>query len=114
MKGISPSYCMHKIHMEEDFKPVAQPQRCLNPIMKEVVKKEVQKLLEVGIIYPISDSAWASPVQVVPKKGGMTVIHDEKNELIPTGKVTGWMMCIDYRKLNQATRKDHFPLPFMD
>ena len=46
LKGINPSYCMHKIHMEQDFKPVAQPQRCLNPIMKEVVKKEVQKLLE--------------------------------------------------------------------
>ena len=82
--------------------------------MKEVVKKEVQKLLEAGMIYPISDSAWVSPVQVVPKKGGMTVIHNEKNELIPTRTITGWRMCIDYRKLNQATRKDHFPLPFMD
>jgi len=114
LKGISPSYCMHKIHMEQDFIPVAQPQRRLNPTMKEVVKKEVQKLLEAGMIYPISDSAWVSPVQVVPKKGGMTVIHNEKNELIPTRTVTGWRMCIDYRKLNQATRKDHFPLPFMD
>jgi len=82
--------------------------------MKEVVKKEVQKLLEAGMIYPISDSAWVSPVQVVPKKGGMTVIHNEKNELIPTRTVTGWRMCIDYRKLSQATRKDHFPLLFMD
>ena len=76
--------------------------------MKEVVKKEVQKLLEAGMIYPISDSAWVSPVQVVPKKGGMTVIHNEKNELIPTRTVIGWRMCIDYRKLNQATRKHHF------
>jgi len=114
LKGISPSYCMHKIHMEQDFRLVAQPQRCLNPTMKEVMKKEVQKLLEAGMIYPISDSAWVSPVQLVPKKGGMTVIHNEKNELIPTRTVTGWRMCIDYRKLNQATRKDHFPLPFMD
>ena len=73
MKGISPSYCMHKILMEEDFKPVAQPQRRLNPTMKEVVRKEVVKLLEAGMIYPISDSAWLSPVQVVPKKGGMNV-----------------------------------------
>nr|KYP49958.1 Transposon Ty3-I Gag-Pol polyprotein [Cajanus cajan] len=114
LKGISPSYCMHKIHMEQDYRPVAQPQRRLNLTMKEVVKKEVQKLLEAGMIYPISDSAWVSPVQVVPKKGGMTIIHNEKNELIPTRTVTGWRMCIDYRKLNKATRKDHFPFPFMD
>jgi len=114
LKGISPAYCMHRIHMEADFKPTAQPQRRLNPAMKEVVKKEVQKLLESGMIYPISDSAWVSPVQMVPKKGGMTVIHNEKNELIRTRTVTGWRMCIDYRKLNQAIRKDHFPLPFMD
>jgi len=74
LKGISLSYCMHKINMEENFKPVAQPQRRLNPTMKEVVRKEVIKLLDVGMIYPISDSAWVSPVQVVPKKGGMMVI----------------------------------------
>jgi len=114
LKGIIASYCMHKIHMEQDFRPVAQPRRRLNPTMKEVVKKEVQKLIEAGMIYPISDSARVSPVQVVPKKGGMTVIHNDKNELIPTRTVTGWRMCIDYKKLNQATRKDHFPLPFMD
>ena len=53
-------------------------------------------------------------MQVVPKKGGMTVVRNDKNELIPTRTVTGWRMCIDYRKLNKATRKDHFPLPFMD
>src|SRR3954465_8208133 len=114
LKGISPAYCMLKIMMEDDYKPVAQPQRRLNPSMKEVVRKEVVKLLEAGMIYPISDSEWVSPVQVVPKKGGMTVIRNEKNELIPTRTVTGWRMCIDYRRLNQATRKDHFPLPFMD
>ncbi|MCI34935.1 reverse transcriptase, partial [Trifolium medium] len=82
--------------------------------MKDVVKKEVQKLLEAGMIYPISDSAWVSPIHVVPKKGGKTVIRNEKNELIPTRTVTGWLMCIDYKRLNQATRKDHFPLPYMD
>jgi len=114
LKGISPEYCMQRIHMEADFKPVAQPQRRLNPAMKEVVKKEVQKLLEAGMIYPISDSAWVSPVQMVSKKSGVTIIHNEKNELIPTRIVIGWRMCIDYRKLNQGTRKDHFPLPFMD
>ena len=97
LKGISPTYCMHRILMESDYRPVAQPQRRLNPVMKEVVRKEVLKLLEAGVIYPISDSKWVSPVQVVPKKGGMTVIHNEKNELIPTRTVTGWWMCIDYR-----------------
>ena len=114
LKGISPAYCMHRIMMEEDYNPVRQPQRRLNPTMKEEDRKEVLKLLEAGLIYPISDSAWVSPVQVVPKKGGMTVVRNEKNDLIPTRTVTGWRMCIDYRKLNEATRKDHFPLPFMD
>jgi hypothetical protein len=81
--------------------------------MREVVK-EVLKLLKAGVIYPISDSEWVSPVQVVPKKGGMIVIHNEKNDLIPQQTVTGWPMCIDYWKLNKATWKDHFPLPFID
>ncbi|GJZ03128.1 reverse transcriptase domain-containing protein [Tanacetum coccineum] len=57
---------------------------------------------------------WVSPVHCVPKKGGITVVKNEDNELIPTRLVTGWRVCIDYRKLNDATRKDHFPLPFMD
>jgi len=100
--------------MEENYKPIAQPQRCLNPKIKEVVRKEVIKLLEVGIIYPISNSKWFTPVQVVPKKWGMKVVHNENDELIPTRTIMGWWMCIDYRKLNQATRKDHFPPHFMD
>jgi len=81
--------------------------------MREVVKKKLIKLLHAGIIYPVPHSELVSPVQVVPKKGGMTVIMNEKNELIPQRTVTGWRMCIDYRKLNKATRKDHFPLPFV-
>ena len=75
---------MHKINMEADYKPVRQPQRRLNPIMKEEVRKEVLKLLEAGLIYPILDSSWVSLVQVVPKKRGMTVIKNDKDELIPT------------------------------
>jgi len=105
---------MHKINMEADYKPVRQPQRRLNPIMKEEVRKEVFKLLEAGLINQISDSSWVSPIQVVPKKGGMTVIKNDRDELIPTRTITGWRMCIDYRKLNEATRKDHYPLPFKD
>ena len=72
------------------------------------------KLLEACYIYPFSDSTWVSPVQVVPKKGGMTVVTNDKNELIPVRTVTGWRVCIDYCRLNDATRKDHFPLPFID
>jgi hypothetical protein len=82
--------------------------------MREVVKKEVLKLLHARIIYPVTHSEWVSPVQVVPKKGDMTVVKNEKKELIPQQTVTGWRMCIDYRKLNKATRKDYFPLPFID
>ncbi|GJY77962.1 reverse transcriptase domain-containing protein [Tanacetum coccineum] len=114
IKGIDPSFCTHKILMEDDFKPAVQHQRRVNPKIHEVIKKEVIKLLDAGLIYPISDSPWVSPVHCVPKKGGITVVENEDNELIPTRLVTGWRVCIDYRKLNDATRKDHFPLPFMD
>ncbi|GJY80048.1 reverse transcriptase domain-containing protein [Tanacetum coccineum] len=82
--------------MEDEFKPSVQPQRRVNPNIKEVVKKEVIKLLDAGLIYPISDSPWVSPVQVVPKKGGMTVVKNEKDGLIPQRTVTGWRVCIDY------------------
>jgi len=112
--GISPSFCMHRILLEEDVKPVRQPQRRLNPQLMEVVKKEVTKLLQAGIIYHISNSTWVSPVHMVPKKSRITMVKNEKNELIPTRIQNSWRVCIDYRRLNQATRKDHFPLPFMD
>nr|GFA59561.1 reverse transcriptase domain-containing protein [Tanacetum cinerariifolium] len=82
IKGIDPEFCTHKILMEEDFEPAVQHQRRINPKLHNVIKNEVLKLLDVGLIYPISDSPWR--------------------------------VCIDYRKLNEATRKDHFPLPFMD
>ncbi|GJY15448.1 reverse transcriptase domain-containing protein [Tanacetum coccineum] len=114
IKGIDPRVCTHKILMEDDYKPTVQNQRRVNPKIHEVIKKEVLKLLDGGMIYPISDSPWVSPVYCVPKKGGITVVANEENELIPTRLVTGWRVYIDYRKLNEATRKDHFPLPFMD
>ncbi|GJT38325.1 reverse transcriptase domain-containing protein [Tanacetum coccineum] len=103
-----------KILMEEDYKPTVQHQRWVNPKIHDVIKKEVEKLLDAGLIYPISDSPWVSPVHCVPKNGGFTVVANDENELIPTRLVTGWCVCIDYRKLNESTRKDHFPLPFMD
>nr|GFB91920.1 reverse transcriptase domain-containing protein [Tanacetum cinerariifolium] len=84
-----PEFCSHKILLEDDFSPKVQSQRRVNPKIHDVIKKEVEKLLDAGLIYPISDSPWVSHVHCVPKKG-------------------------DYRKLNEATRKDHFPLPFMD
>ncbi|GJZ93666.1 reverse transcriptase domain-containing protein [Tanacetum coccineum] len=114
IKGINLEFCTHKILMEEDYKPAVQHQRRVNSKIHDVIKKEVEKLLDAGLIYPISDSPWVSPVHCVPKKGGFTVVENNKNELIPTRLVTGWRVCIDYRKLNEATRKDHFPLPFMD
>ncbi|KAG7599425.1 Integrase catalytic core [Arabidopsis suecica] len=114
IKGISPSLCNHRIHLENESYSSIEPQRRLNPNLKEVVKKEILKLLDADVIYPISDSTWVSPVHCVPKKGGMTVVRNEKDELIPTRTITGHRMCIDYRKLNAASRKDHFPLPFID
>ncbi|GJV72674.1 reverse transcriptase domain-containing protein [Tanacetum coccineum] len=114
IKGIVSSFYTHKILMEDDFKPSVQPQRRVNLNIKEVVKREVIKLLNAGLIYPIFDSPWVSPVQVVPKKGGMTVVKNEKNELIPQRTITEWRVCINYRKLNNATQKDHFPLSFID
>ncbi|GJX96551.1 reverse transcriptase domain-containing protein [Tanacetum coccineum] len=103
---ICPSFCKHKIQLLEDKKPVVQKQRRLNPNMQEVVTKEIVKLLDTCIIYPITNSPVVSPIHCVPKKGGITVVTNERNELVPTRTVTGWRVCIDYRKLNKATTKD--------
>nr|GEV79445.1 reverse transcriptase domain-containing protein [Tanacetum cinerariifolium] len=114
IKGIDPEFCTHKILMEEDFEPAVQHQRRVNPKIHDVIKQELLKLLDAGLTYPFSDSPWVNPVHCVPKKRGFTVIENEENELILTRLVTGWRVCIDYHKLNEATRKDHFPLPIMD
>ncbi|GJW96504.1 reverse transcriptase domain-containing protein [Tanacetum coccineum] len=98
IRGIDPEFCSHKILLEDDYQPSVQHQRRVNPKIHDVIKKEVEKLLDAGLIYPISDSPWVSPVHCVPKKGGMTVVTNEENELVPTRLVTGWRVCIDYRK----------------
>ena len=114
LKGINPLVCTHHIYMEEEVKPVRQPQRRLNPHIQEVVQAEVLKLLQAGIIYPISDSPWVSLTQVMPKKSGIIVVQNDKGEEVSTRLTSGWRVCIDYRKLNAVTRKDHFPLSFID
>eukprot|EP00253_Pinus_taeda_P023379 PITA_23379 len=96
MKGIDPKTCIHHIYIEENSRPIIQPRRRMNPNLREIVKEELQKLLNVNFIYPISDSRWVSPLVIVPKKNGK------------------WRLCIDYKELNKETLKDHFPLPFID
>nr|GFA19419.1 DNA-directed DNA polymerase [Tanacetum cinerariifolium] len=114
LPGIDPRFCTHKILMGDDYKPAVHSQRRVNPKFHDVIKNEVIKRLDAGMIYAISDSPWVSPIHCVPKKGGMAVVANENNELILMRLVTGWRVCIEYQKLNDATRKDHFPLPFMD
>nr|GEW91701.1 reverse transcriptase domain-containing protein [Tanacetum cinerariifolium] len=111
--GICPSFCKHKIQLLDNKKPVVQKQIRLNTNI-QVVKKEIVKLLGTGIIYPITVSPWVSHIHCVPKKGGITVVTNENDELVPTRTITGWRICIGYRKRNEATAKDHLPLPFMD
>ena len=96
LKGISPTVCTHHIYLEEEAKSVRQSHRRLHPHMQEVVRAEVLKLLQADIIYPISDSTWVSFTHVVPKKSGVTAVHNEKGEAIPTCLTTGWRLCIDY------------------
>ena len=82
--------------------------------MQEMVRAEVLKLLQAGIIYPISDNPWVSPTQVAPKKSGIMVVQNDKGEDVSTRLTIGWRVCINYRRLNVVIRKDHFPLPFID
>ena len=114
LKGISPLICVHHIYLEEDAKPSREMQGCLNPKLRDAVKSKICKWLSAGFVYPISDSKWVSPLHVVPKKSGLTVVKNENGEEISTRTVTSWRVCVDYRKLNKATKKDHFPLPFID
>ncbi|GKF51412.1 hypothetical protein Tco_0147879 [Tanacetum coccineum] len=104
IKGVSPEFCTHKILMEEDYEPSVQSQRRVNPKIHDVIKKEVEKLLDAGLIYPISDSLWVSPVHCVSKKGGMTVITNDENELIPTLLATGSRECFR-SQLTQKIKK---------
>ena len=96
MKGISPELCTHQIYIKEGCRPVCQPKRRMNPNLREIMKQELQKLLNAGFIYPIYDSEWVSPLVIVPKKNGK------------------WRVCVDYRALNKTTQNDHFPLSFID
>ena len=95
MHGIHPETCTHHIYTDSNIKPVRQPQRRMDPMLQDIVRDELKKLLKVNFIYPTSDSQWVSPLVVVPKKNGK------------------WRICVDYRELNKATKKDHFPLPFI-
>jgi hypothetical protein len=114
LKGISPTICQHAINMEPDAKPVIEHQHRLIPKMKEVVRNEVLKLLDASIIYPIADSRWVCHLHCIPKKGGITIVLNKNNELIPQRIVVGYRKCINFRKVNKVTKKDHYPLPFID
>ena len=97
MKGIHLDTCIHHIYMDSSISPIRKPQRRMNPSLKDIVKEELQKLLNVGFINPIFDSNWVSPLVVVLNK------VTEK-----------WHICVDFRELNKATLKDYFPFPFID
>ena len=96
MKGIPLETCTHHIYIQEGARPIRKSQRRMNRALRDIVKEELQKLFDVGFIYPISDNQWVSPLVLVPKKDGR------------------WNICIDYQELNKATLKDYFPLPFID
>ena len=110
LKGINPSLCTHRIFLQEDSCPSREAQRRLNPKVWDAIKDEVLKWLNACIIYLINDSPWVNPVHVVPKKAGITVRTNDKGVEHQTRLPTKWRVCIDYQKLNAATKKDHFLL----
>ncbi|XP_049372698.1 uncharacterized protein LOC125837657 [Solanum verrucosum] len=112
--GIPLGICSHKIQLMPDSKPSIERQRRLNQLMQEVVKKEIIKLLDAGVVYPIADSNWICLIQCMLNKGGIIVVPNSKNELIPMRPITGRRVCLDYRKLNAWTENDHVPMLFMD
>ena len=114
LKGLDRSLCTHRIFLEDESRPVKEAQRRLNSRVWEAVKEEILKWLNAEIIYHISDSQWVSPVHVVPKKAGVMVTMNKKGEEIQTRLPTKWRVCIDYQKLNSVTKKDQFPLLFID
>ena len=114
LKGLDPSLCTHCIFLEEESRPIREAHKRLNPRVWEAVKEEILKWLNAEIIYLISDSQWVSLVHIVPKNAGVTVTMNKKGEEIHTHLPTKWRVCIDYQKLNSATKKDHFPPPFID
>ena len=97
MKGIHPDTCIHHIYMDPSMSPITQPQRRMNPTLKDIVKEELQKLLTGGFIYHISDSKWVSPLVVFSNK-----------------VINKWCICVDFRELNKAILKKYFPLPCID
>nr|GFB08973.1 retrovirus-related Pol polyprotein from transposon 17.6 [Tanacetum cinerariifolium] len=110
IKGIDPEFSSHKILLEEEYSPKVKSQRRVNSKIHDVIKKEVEKLLDAGLIYPISNRPWVSPIHCVPKKGGMTVIKNDENKLVPTRLVTGWRVSLlnnDPEPLSNP--KDFFP-----
>ena len=114
IKGISLELCENRIYLEDNAKPSREAQRRLNPYIRKTLKDEILKWLEAEIIYPISDSPWISRVHMAPKKSGISVERSEEGVELATRLTTGWRVCIDYRKLNLVTKKNHYPIPFID